>query len=338
MSDAPSARNLHLALLLPGLACLAGLVMVWQRMGGLRQAIEESRGELQAVQRTLHLLRLERGSKGLGIEALLEQLRHYAPLLDRSTTPRVEVPAIEARVREILSAMEGLGPEATRRVEQAFLAETGTDQDEYRKWLLVAATRLDPIRGKVLLARVIRALDLPVSARLRWLACDEMVRVDAQQAGLVLRELLRSESARGVQRDRLPPELRATVVEQFALRTAASGFHNFVARYADTKDPDLVATLLMVIGRQEHDLPTIQECVKVLGQVRAREASEAIRKLFQSPPAVQDNPLFRNHCLDAIAAIDGSSATEWFEAMLRAEKHELVRNKLVDLLKRTANR
>ena len=68
----------------------------------------------------------------------------------------------------------------------------------------------------------------------------------------------------------------------------------------------------------------VQSCVKHLGQLRAKRASKPIRKLFDAPPDMTIHPIFQNHCLDAIAAIDGAAACGHFREQLRHATHHRV--------------
>jgi len=65
----------------------------------------------------------------------------------------------------------------------------------------------------------------------------------------------------------------------------------------------------------------------------ATKAVKAIKKLFEHPPA-NYNPMFRHHCLDALANIQGAAACDYFRKILRDEQRQIVITKLNDLIKR----
>lgn len=299
----------------------------------LRDEIARLREDAQALTRTVHLLRFERGGQS-GASALLEQLRHWAPKLAVATTPSAEIPDIQRRVDDLIAAFRACGPDAWPVLQKAFDTTTSEYDDETRKWLLVAMTRVDATRGRELLARLIRGLDIAASPRLRLFACDELTRLDKPLAGRVVHDLLGYASSQGINTDRIPLAYAKDLAPHVTGAAAYSGFHNFVARYIATDDPELEPTLLMLLGRSEHDLVTMQECVKELGKRKSKPALARIQELFAAPPGFQDNPLFRNHCLEAIAAIEGARARVWLEARLAEEKSDLVITKLQDLLKR----
>ena len=97
-------------------------------------------------------------------------------------------------------------------------------------------------------------------------------------------------------------------------------------------DPQLEDTLLMVMQRSEHDVVTVQECIKVLGQRRCERAVPAIEKLYRNPPNRVENPLFLVHCLTALHAIQGERARPFLEEALRTATTDTVANHCKHLL------
>ena len=111
---------------------------------------------------------------------------------------------------------------------------------------------------------------------------------------------------------------------------AQGGFSNFVLWYLRSEDPQTDDTLLMVLGRTEHDLTTIQDCVKALGERRCARAVEPIQKLFKHPP--QQNPILLNHCVDAVHKIQGDAARPWLEEAMRTTEVQTVADHIKHLL------
>src|SRR5690606_41664404 len=105
-------------IVLPALVVLAvaATVATWLNVRRTHRETERRIADLaqaqQRLERAVHLFRLERGSKGLGVTAPLEQLRHWAPLLQLSTTPQHQLPAIQERADDILLALEDHGADA----------------------------------------------------------------------------------------------------------------------------------------------------------------------------------------------------------------------------------
>ena len=332
----PPMAPLRTALVALPLLVVLGLGYAGYR--GLQQTIGNIERQLTVLTEANHeltqamqLYRYERGSKGLGVQALLDQMRHWAPMLQNASTPAATVPTIEKRMHEILDAMVALGPDAFAAVQQALL-QTDTHQDELAKWLLRAAQRVDPARAEELLVRVIQRDQITVSPRLRMIAADQLIALDKERAGAVLRQILRQESHTGLVPSRLSVD-QADVIPA-GMAQATPEFFNFIDRYVSTGDPEVEATLLMILGRPEHDTLTVQSTVKALGALRAKAAVDRIQQLFEKPVGAVDNPLFRNHCLEALAQIQGKEACAFFDAALTKEQNALVANKLKDLIKR----
>jgi hypothetical protein len=196
------------------------------------------------------------------------------------------------------------------------------------KWLLEAAVRVDKPAGLEIVKEVLLGTRFP-APRLRWYAARMMIDFDKPVAQAALRQILTTESSRGMDPERAAAQ-NATIIDQAAF--ASTGFSNFVQYYVLSEDPKLDETLLMVLGRTEHDVATLQECVKVLGSRGCERAAEPIKKLYLRPPGAQENPIFLTYCLTAIAAIEGEKARPFFEEMLAKATTEKVANHLKDLL------
>ncbi len=318
------------------LAGIAGVLWLqWEARGvsevqGRRQ--EALAKEVADLRRVVQLLRFERGGRA-GPSTLIEQLAHWAPKLHNAQTPAAEIPEIQRRVNDLLEGLEACGSDAWPALHKAFGVTRAEHEDDLRHWLLVAMLRVDRARGTEMLARAVRGVDLQVTPRLRLLAADELIKVDKGLAGRVLHEVLNSQSAAGLNTSRMPPEVAAKLAPEILASAAWTGFFNLIPRYVATGDADTVPTLLAILGRSEHDLTTLQECVKQLGTLQAKDAVPRIQELFANPPQIPDNPIFKNHCLDAIVAIEGAAARPWLTRVQREERLELVQKKLADLLK-----
>ncbi|GAB4160197.1 MAG: hypothetical protein Fur0037_27160 [Planctomycetota bacterium] len=295
----------------------------------LREEWARAEGQLKTLNAEVTRMRIEQSTEGRGVHAILEKLEAYAPLLTSAAVAKPDYAAAEKEMQAILRATESLGVDAFEPLQKRFL-ELPADQFDARKWLLEAMLRADPGRGKAFVRKVLHGYhrDVPVSPRLRWYAADLLIRIDPELARVELRTILQTESSRGINPDRAA----AYGIPVPDSSIASSGFHNFIGRYVRTNDPECIATLLMVLGRSEHDLVTVQECVKELGHLKAEKAVPAIEKLYKSPPAIRDNPLFLNHCLDALVEIQGAGARPFLEKALRNATNELVANKIKHLL------
>ena len=325
------------------LAAGASALFGWRaetEASSVRQELDRVGKEVVDLRRTLQLMRFERGGAS-GPTALLDQLRFWAPKLQNSSTPAAEVPEILRKVQDIHEGFAGVGPDAWSLLENALHKAVTDSEDEFRKQCLIALGRIDAKRACELMVPIVRGFDLTkpsapqASPRMRLMACDELTRLDKQLAGQTLRQVLTTQSSQGVNLQRVAPEYAAKLAPMVAGAAAWSGFFNLVAKYIATDDSELDATLQMLLVRAEHDRTTIQECVKALGTRRCKDAAPRIQELFHQPPPPTDDPIFRNHCLDALATILGDAARPFFDEALRKEGNKIVQAKLQDLLKLT---
>lgn len=309
----------------------AGLAWVdlRSRLDRLDDRVQKLNESSSHLSETMQLYRLEQSSKqGLGLSALLDQLCYWAPRLSNAATPAAERPAIQERLVAIVEAMRALDPHHTG--DRLLTALASSDDPEVQRWLLRTLVEIDRDRGMEVLDRIVRGLDMHASPVLRIFAADELTRLDRERAGRALRAVLTAETHRGVDASRL------TAGDRERLTAAPTGnneqFYLFVDRYVATGDPEASEVLLMILGRaNEHDPLTVQEAVKALGKLHSSDAAQPIQNLFEVPPRNM-HPMFRTHCLDALAAIEGTGALDYFRTALHDEQSEMVRRKLEDLI------
>ena len=325
MNQLPAGRWTR-GVVLPLLVAIAAGAAVWtlreqgRRIDELATAARDNDRALEEILGEVTRMRLEQRSDALGPSGLLAKLRHYAPMLTSARTPEPDYLAAKHEMDAILRAFGAIGTDAwgpiTKRLEQL-----KPDRDfEEARWLLRAAAQVDPVAGKEIVKDVLAGKRLP-SPRLRWDAARLMTEIDRPLAQHMLRQILLTESSRGVNMERAMAE-HATIPDPAAL--SASGFHNYVAQYVESGDEKIDDTLLMVVGRTEHDLPTIQKCVEYLGKRRCERAVETIEKLYRKPPHNQENPLFLNHCLTALHSIQGERARPFLEEAMRTTTSDIV--------------
>lgn len=308
----PSASRVPVATLLLAAAVMLGGGAIGYLTLEQGRRLDANTAVLEQILGEVTRLRVEQSASTKGPKGLLEKLRTYAPLLASSRTTDPDYQNAAKEMNAIMVAFASLGKDAWQPV-QARLAELkpGSDFDEI-KHLLRASVEIDQAEGTKLLQEVLLGQRLP-APRVRWYAAQELTRVDLPSAQKLLRRVLLTESSRGVNPDRAQA-YGGGVPDVAALAT--TGFHNFVIHYVATKDPELEDTLLQVIGRVEHDVITIQECVKALGENRCARAVPTIEKLFLNPPLKQENPIFLNHCIRALIDIQGREARPFLEQAL----------------------
>jgi len=299
-----------------------------QKIDALAAAVHSRDADLKQMLGEVTRLRIEQTTGVQGPQALLTRLKTYAPLLTNATTTQPDFLMAQKEMDAVLRAFATLGEDGLKPV-LARLAELkpGKDFDEL-KWLLEAAARVDEKAGSALFREVLLGAKFP-SPRLRWYAASRLIVYDKPVAQVTLRQILTSESFRGIDMERAGA-YGTSIPDPAAF--SQTGFANFVQWYVLSEDPQIDDTLLMVIGRAGHDLQTIQECIEHLGKRGCERAAEPIKKLFLQPPGAQENPLFQSKCLVAIAAIEGEQARPFFEAMLGKATSETVSNLLKNLL------
>jgi len=298
-----------------------------QRLQELTATAAKNDATLQEILGEVTRVRLEQRNEALGVNGLLAKLRKYSPMLTSSRIPEPDYQYARAEMDAILRALATIGKDAWDPIT-ARLRDLKADQDfDEARWLLRAATRVDPLPGKEIVKEVLAGKRLP-SSRLRLDAARLMTEIDRPLAQTMLRQIMLTESSRGVNLERAGADY--AIPDPAAL--SASGFHNFVAQYVDSGDDQIDDTLLMVVGRSEHDLTTIQKCVEYLGKRRCERAVETIEKLYRKPPFHQENPLFMNHCLTALNAIRGDAARPFLEEALRTTTSDIVANHARTLL------
>ena len=325
---APSTPRSLLVALVVAATLLLGLVgaTAWLagRVDTLAKANAAMSSSLEGVLGEVTRMRIEQSAGMKGPKALLEKLRTYASLAASSRTTQPDYQAALKEMQAVLRAFESIGADAWAPI-MARLGELRGDKDfDEVRWLLEAAVRVDPKQGKPILQQVLLGRYLP-SPRLRWQAARMLIDLDKPLAQTLLRQILSTESHNGVNRDRAP---QGEVPDMAAL--AQQGFNNFVLWYLRSEDPQTDDTLLMVLGRTEHDVVTIQDCVKALGERHCARAVEPIQKLFKNPP--QQNHLLLSYCADAVHKIQGDAARPWLEEAMRTTSVQTVADHIKSML------
>ena len=333
----PETRAGRAFLFVATLSTLAVTLLAWndlrRRTEMLTARATDAIAAQERLERAVQLFRFERGSKGLGATALIEQLRFYAPLLDLSTTPQREIALIQERVDDILSALDDIGSDAFEPLHGEFKKSEPGKDDELIRWLLLAMSRVNAARGKDLLAACLRGFEVPVTSRIRVIAAERLLELDRPRTGSILAEILAYESAAGIDSTRMSAEIQARYVAAKIQPPPMRMLFNLVDILVRSGAPGLEDHLIMAASRQGQDRMTVQACVRHLGELKAPRAVKVLKKLFDTPPELIINPIFQNHCLDAIAQIEGRGACDYFRELLRAKPDERVQAKLQQLIK-----
>lgn len=335
--ESPPARHASASLqvlLVICLLCLFGGGYLLQRefssqLGEMRSEIDRLSDEVHSSGDVIHLMRMERGSEGLGVQAVIAQIRFWAPKLQLSSTMHAEVEGLRHILDEANRAIAAIGVEAFAPLAAALAKETN---DELRKALMRACHAADPRQGELLLERVLRATHYSPSARLRFIACDQLLEVNRPRAAQALADILKTESAMGIERALDSRSGGATYLNPMGAR-AFPQFFNLINRFANSGHEDIEAVLLMILGREKHDLNTYRECIRELARLGSHGAVKRIKALCLRAPGLEIRPLFKNACLQALADILGKDAEPFFQETLRTAQHETVIIKLQSLIK-----
>lgn len=332
-SPSPRSPLAPLAVAAAIAAAGVGMFLLRDEVQGLRRQADADRATLQQILGEVTRMRIEQSAGTKGPQALLEKLRTYAPLLTSARTTEPDYRNAQKEMDAVLLAFATVGADGWQPIQDRLNGlDPSKDFDEIKQ-LLRAALAVDRTKAIALYRDVLLGQRLP-SPRLRWFVGAELAEIDRPLAQDLLRRVLLTESSRGFNSDHAAAFPGAVVPDRAAL--SATGFHNYVLAYARTQDPRLDETLLMVLGRAEHDRMTVQECVKLLGERRSAAAAPVVEKLYHQPPLGQEDPIFLNYCLEAIVAIRGKDAQPFLEAALPKASSELVQKRIQALLGKLA--
>jgi hypothetical protein len=326
-------RYLPLGLGLVAVAAIAfagwPLLQLRSEVASLGGEIAAARSEATVLANEVTRFRIEQRAEGRGPAALLEKLAYYAEAMATARTSDADCAVARQEMGAVLRAFESLGQDGWLPVVRRFDELRPDKAFPEMRWLMEAAVRCDAKKGNELVAQVLAGARKP-NPRLRWAAADLLLRTDREQAQLGLRRILLTETSRGIDPDRAAAQ-GVPILDPAAI--ANSGFHNFVLHYLRSEDPETEETLLMVLARVEQDVVTLQETIEALGRLKSQRAAKRIEQLYLHPPGAQQNPIFLNKCLDALAAIRGADAREFLEQQLAHAEHELVVAHIDSLLK-----
>ncbi len=326
----PRGRGTQTALV--GAALVAAVAYLGWRVVELESTLSERMTALtNTVDRsgkTVELLLLEARTDLPGPKAIVQQIEHWSPKLVSSSTNAQMAHDIRERLQRTLDAAETLGGDVFDELEAAY-ADAG--DAETRRWILAACRKADPKRGIALSIDVIRGTRHSPDPQTRLRVANDLIKIDKRAAGEAIRTVLELESHRGLVR-RVPTQL-AKSYEQYIRTSQFPMFFHFIDAFARTEHEEVERVFLQLLKRDDHDKMTYQEVVEQLGKLGAHDAVARIERLFSKPPFGYADPIFQNHCLQALADIQGEGAVPFFEKQLQQPQQEIVVTKLQDLIK-----
>ena len=297
-----------------------------------RLVLERLVEKVQKLEEATQFQRFEKGP-GTGFSAVLDHLRFWSGQKAKMGGSVVERPVIRSHLKEGEDALLSLGSSGFDHVASAFLAARSEGEDDLRDVLLDVLCRLDSQRGALFAEKCLRRqIETQVSPRMRLLAADQLMKIDLSRAGEVLKDILSTEYTRGLQVGRTLPVGDAPPIE----RSENPGFFNFVSRFMRTSYPQKKNVLNEMLNNPIHDLTTLIEVVDGLGEEKSMEAVDKLKEFFETrerPP--YSNPMFRIHCVQAVANILGPESCNWLKQMLTQEGNEPVRRKIEYLVRET---
>ncbi|HET6198442.1 MAG TPA: hypothetical protein VFE12_21940, partial [Acetobacteraceae bacterium] len=295
------------------------------KVSALSDRAQTAEATLEKVLGEVTRTRIEQSVNGQGINALIEKIAAYAPILIEAHVAKPDYEAAKREMDAVLRAVQAIGADAFGPLQERLLKADPQKDITLQKLLLDAALRADPARGKQLAVKLVEGFQVPTSPPLRWYAGNKLVEADQPLARQTLRNILGYESNRGIDPQHAPPGWTP------GLTNNSSGFYNFISIYLRSADPQAEETLLMVLGRAEHDMATLQECITALGDMKSKQAARPIESLYRNPPSF--NPMFQNRCLDALASILGKDACPLFSEELKHQTQDLVVKRLQLLMR-----
>ena len=237
----------------------------------------------------------------------------------------------EKELQSIVRAFESCGKQEAWHPVLDRLEAADVKEDFHEiKYLLEILIRLDAPAGKQITKEVLQGHRMPFP-RLRWWAADLLLSHDKQLAAQLLRQILLTESSRGMDVDRAA-SAGIEIPDPAAFST--TGFNNYVQRYIRTEEPKVEDTLLMVMTRTEHDSITIKECMKELGRRKSQRALPVIKRLYDNPPNSVQDPLFLQIAIRAIDDIAGKDELAWYEAKLKSAPTDLIAKTLTAIIEK----
>jgi hypothetical protein len=289
---------------------------------------ESAQETLDRINAEISRMRVEQRIGSQGPKALLEMLRIHADTLVNARATAPDFQNAQEQMRGVMRAFAAIGEDGTAPLRRRFDELDPKSSFDELRWILEALIQCDPDKGKQLTVQVLEGRQKP-SPRLRWAAAELLQRTDRPLAQRTLRQVLLTETSRGVDPDRASV-YNLPILDPAAV--AATGFFNFVIHYLRTEDPQAEETLLQVLTRPQQDIATLQETIEALGSMKSARAQKRIEELYEHPPGAQQNPLFLNKCLDALVAIRGKDSKPWLQQQLAKAEHELVTQHIDRLL------
>ena len=293
-----------------------------------REQLQKNGETLSELLGEVTRMRLEQTSVGKGPDALLEKLKVYAPMTANARITEPDFQNAKKELVAIVRAFESLGTSAWEPITKRLREVDARKDFNEIKVLTEIAIRLNGPAGKQIAKDVLQGRRLP-SPRLRWMAADLLLSHDKPLAGQLLRQILMTESSRGIDLNRVQGNGQP-IPDKAAFAT--TGFNNYVQRYILSDDPKIEETLHVMLSRIEHDAITIQDCIKELGRRKSTAALATIKKVYDNPPLEQQNPLFLTICIRAVNEIEGKQAVEWFEEKLKSAPTDTVANAIQAVL------
>jgi hypothetical protein len=217
----------------------------------------------------------------------------------------------------------------------AFQEATSESHDDYRKSLLQAMCQLDPKRGADLANACLERREIHVSPRMRLLAADELLKVDARRAGDTLKEIMVTEYYRGIATNRIPPG-QEKIYRNLPGGLAPHenpGFFNLVSRFMESSYPHKEDVLQSMLSMPLHDPATLMEVMRGLASLGSRGSLPRLKEMFESNKPPLTSPMFRSRCIQIIAELDPDHVCNYLKGRQAVEDNETVLRTLAHLIR-----
>jgi len=278
-----------------------------------RKALKSTREDLARIEQSVALLHFRDDPKGKPVEAILAHLDFWAKKLAKYGNSLVERPTIDANIRRGMDALLAIGPRAFPILRKAFFDKSNENNEkiELRRQILFAMRDLAPEKTKELATQLL--LDMSRASTIRVVCAELLLELDKDHAGDVLRRVILRETHIGP-RQALNPNLGGHIVHGFP------GYSNLISYFLQSNYPAKDDVLLNVLGRGPAiDVPTLITVTQGLRMLHSKAALEPLKQAFHGSAMAYRDPMFRRHCINAIAEIGGSKACSWLREQYAKE-------------------
>ncbi len=309
-------------------------IQVLPAVRGLHESVREQNQRLDRIEDSLALLHYSNLPDKSSETAILDYVRYWSDQLSKHGYNRAMEPGIQAKLDLATRALKALGTPAYAAVEAAFVGalKEGDEQEAYRELLMDIAAEINKDEAKILAHEVLA--NPGMRSDLRNHAARTLLKLDSMDAGLLLKEIILSESHTGMVKPspiylnkgftKLPPGITPGRFR---------GFFNNINYLMESSFAGKEDVLLTVLQQDGHDNATYSAVVEGLRTEKSKRGAELFQRYFHSSNPEMQNPMLRSKMAYAIVEIQGKKACPWMKKAYALEKSNRVRKNLASLIR-----